>query len=127
MELDNRDIIAQSLHGSMRVLDKYNSQPHITVHPSHVDLATQASYQTMDINFVGLIFSVFNYDPNTGIDSKEVAAFQSVKGEGGMNIYRNIPLSVRSDGGRMARTVLGALASGQCAGHTQGGGNGRVQ
>ena len=68
----------------MRVLDKYNSQPHITVHPSHVDLATQASYQTMDINFVGLIFSVFKYDPNrnTGIvDSNEMAAFQAVKGE----------------------------------------------
>ena len=79
----------------MNVLGWYHSHPHITVHPSHVDLATQSSYQTMEQNFVGLIFSVFNYDPNTGIDSKEVAAFQSVKGEGGNNICRNIALSVR--------------------------------
>jgi BRCA1/BRCA2-containing complex subunit 3 len=94
VEFDNRDLIAgsefaQSLPGSMRVLGKYHSQPHITVHPSHVDLTTQASYQTMDINFVGLIFSVFKYDPNcnTCIDSKELAAFQSVKGEEHLQEY----------------------------------------
>ena len=58
VEFDNRDLIAgsefaESLPGSLRVLGWYHSHPHITVHPSHVDLATQASYQTMDINFVG--------------------------------------------------------------------------
>ena len=91
VEFDNRDLIAgsefaESLPGSLRVLGWYHSHPHITVHSSHVDLATQASYQTMDINFVGLIFSFFNYDPNTSINSKEVAAFQSVKGEGGEHL-----------------------------------------
>ena len=73
---------AESLPGSLSVFGWNHSHPHNTVHPSHVDLATQASYQTMNKNFVGLIFSVFNYDPKTGIDTREVAAFQSGKGGG---------------------------------------------
>jgi len=104
VEFDDRDLIAGgeyagSLPGSVSVSGWYHSHPHITVHPSHVDLATQASYQTMDTNFIGLIFSVFNHDPNTGIDTKEVAAFQSVKGEHGGNKCRNIPLRVEAAGG----------------------------
>jgi len=121
VEIDNRDLIAgtefaESLPGNLSVCGWYHSHPHITVHPSHVDLATQAGYQTMDSNFVGLIFSVFNYDPNTGIDTKEVAAFQSVKGEGGMNICRNIPLSVKAhvEGHDLGKTVLDATASIPC-------------
>lgn len=39
---------------------RYHSHPHITVMPSHVDVRTQAMYQTMDEGFIGLIFSVFN-------------------------------------------------------------------
>ena len=34
-----------------------------------------------------------------------------MKGEGGNNICRNIPLSVRGGGGEMGRTVLDAMAS----------------
>jgi len=117
VEFDNTDLIAgtefaESLPGSVSVSGWYHSHPHITVHPSHVDLATQASYQTMDPNFIGLIFSVFNYDPNTGIDTKEVAAFQSVKGEHGDNKCRNIPLRVEAaGGGPMGKIVLDAMAS----------------
>jgi len=118
VEFDNRDLIsgaefAESLPGTVSVSGWYHSHPHITVHPSHVDLATQASYQTMDNNFIGLIFSVFNYDPHTGIDTKEVAAFQSVKGEHGGNKCRNIPLRVEAiaGGGPMGMIVLNAMAS----------------
>ncbi len=39
---------------------RYHSHPHITVLPSHVDVRTQASYQLLDRNFVGLIISAFN-------------------------------------------------------------------
>ena len=39
---------------------RYHSHPHITVLPSHVDVRTQAMYQSMDEGFIGLIFSVFN-------------------------------------------------------------------
>ena len=68
---------AESLGGERRVLGWYHSHPNITVPPSHVDLNTQATYQTMDRNFVGLIFSVFNYDEKTGTDIKEAIAFQT--------------------------------------------------
>lgn len=44
----------------LRVCGWYHSHPHITVHPSHVDVNTQANYQAMDPHFVGLIFSVFS-------------------------------------------------------------------
>ena len=43
-----------------RVLGWYHSHPHITVSPSHVDVGTQKMWQSMDEDFVGLIFSVFN-------------------------------------------------------------------
>ena len=38
----------------------------------------------MEENLVGQILSVFNYNAYTGIDSKKVAALQSVKGGEGM-------------------------------------------
>ncbi|XP_066601551.1 lys-63-specific deubiquitinase BRCC36-like [Prorops nasuta] len=61
----------------MRVLGWYHSHPHITVCPSHVDVRTQGTYQTMDHGFVGLIFSVFS----EGKESKEqeilLTCFQS--------------------------------------------------
>eukprot|EP00092_Neocalanus_flemingeri_P025655 GFUD01027816.1.p1 GENE.GFUD01027816.1~~GFUD01027816.1.p1 ORF type:complete len:272 (+),score=74.67 GFUD01027816.1:48-863(+) len=121
VEFDNKDLIegsefAESLPSSVRVLGWYHSHPHITVHPSHVDLATQAGYQLMDENFVGLIFSVFNYDPNTGIDSKEVAAFQSVVGEEHLQEYSP------QCGGRVGQDCVGG--HGQHPGHTEGGGGG---
>ena len=44
----------------VRVIGWYHSHPHITVLPSHVDVATQASYQQLDAGFIGVIFSTFN-------------------------------------------------------------------
>ena len=43
-----------------RVVGWVHSHPHITVLPSHVDVATQAAYQQLDACFVGLIVSVFD-------------------------------------------------------------------
>jgi len=64
-----------------RVIGWYHSHPHITVHPSHVDVKTQGQYQAMDSAFLGLIFSVFSEDP-TNLDSTvEVTAFQATMGE----------------------------------------------
>jgi len=90
---------AESLGGGERVLGWYHSHPHITVWPSHVDLRTQASYQNMDQHFVGLIFSVFNHDPNTGVDTREVTAFQSEVGEDGSCSRREVALHI--DNSRM--------------------------
>jgi len=88
---------AETLKGEdgekLRVLGWYHSHPHITVWPSHVDLRTQANYQGMDGNFVGLIFSVFNYDPNTGVDTREVTAFQTEIDDGNYE-RREIPMYI---------------------------------
>lgn len=69
------------LQRPMRVLGWYHSHPHITVCPSHVDVRTQSTYQTMECSFVGLIFSVFS----EGKESKEqeifLTCFQSHHGE----------------------------------------------
>ncbi|CAM9838809.1 unnamed protein product [Phaeothamnion confervicola] len=61
-----------------RVVGWYHSHPHITVVPSQVDVATQASYQQMDAGFVGLIFSIFVEDSGR-VGKMEVTCFQSVK------------------------------------------------
>lgn len=113
VEIDHQDMIAASefaegLPGTRRVLGWYHSHPRITVHPSHVDLATQANYQLMDSDFVGLIFSVFNYDSSNNVDSKEAIAFQTDK-EGKC---RNIKLELVTEGwtGVRERTVLEAVA-----------------
>jgi BRCA1/BRCA2-containing complex subunit 3 len=42
------------------VVGWYHSHPHITIHPSHVDLSTQQLYQHLDSRFVGLIVSAFD-------------------------------------------------------------------
>ena len=44
----------------VRVIGWYHSHPHITVLPSHVDVATQALYQQLDAGFIGIILSTFN-------------------------------------------------------------------
>jgi hypothetical protein len=43
-----------------------------------VDLRTQYSYQMMDPYFVGLIFSVYNSDPLTMVETRDIIAFQAV-------------------------------------------------
>jgi hypothetical protein len=43
-----------------------------------VDLRTQYSYQMMDPYFVGLIFSVYNSDPVTMVETRDIIAFQAV-------------------------------------------------
>lgn len=74
--------LARKLKRPMRVIGWYHSHPHITVWPSHVDVRTQAMYQMMDDNFVGLIFSVFNEDKNTKQNKIQVTCFQAAKSTG---------------------------------------------
>ena len=73
--------LAESLSHSTgiptRVIGWYHSHPHITVQPSHVDVRTQASYQMLDVDFVGLIFSVFNQDAAAKASKIQMTAFQS--------------------------------------------------
>ncbi|KAF9414360.1 BRCA1 BRCA2-containing complex, subunit 3 [Podila epigama] len=61
-----------------RVIGWYHSHPHITVFPSHVDLRTQVSQQTMDSRFIGMIVSCFNTDSERA-NKIQITCFQSSK------------------------------------------------
>ena len=60
----------------LQVLGWYHSHPHITVWPSHVDVGTQADYQLMDSNFIGLIFSCFNDNDKVCAYTYEISQVQ---------------------------------------------------
>lgn len=66
-----------------RAIGWFHSHPHITVLPSHVDVATQALYQQLEPGFVGLIFSAFNRDGATKGDCLLATAFQAAPAGGG--------------------------------------------
>ncbi|KAH3762640.1 lys-63-specific deubiquitinase BRCC36 [Pelomyxa schiedti] len=85
--------LSERIHRRTRIVGWYHSHPHITVHPSHVDLRTQAIWQTMDPTFVGLIFSCFNHDAAKKIGHVQYIAFQSFQTlEGPQEI--NIPINI---------------------------------
>jgi len=63
-----------------RVVGWYHSHPHITVHPSHVDLRTQKMYQGMDEGFLGLILSVFQEEVASRLGKVQMTAFQTAPG-----------------------------------------------
>ncbi|XP_076674126.1 lys-63-specific deubiquitinase BRCC36 [Andrena cerasifolii] len=75
------DRLTAELKHPVRVLGWYHSHPHITVCPSHIDVRTQATYQTMDSGFVGLIFSVFSESKESKEQEISLTCFQSHKGE----------------------------------------------
>lgn len=54
--------LGKRLNRPTRVLGWYHSHPKITVEPSHVDVGTQGDYQSMDAQFIGLIFAAFYQD-----------------------------------------------------------------
>ncbi|KAL2749736.1 lys-63-specific deubiquitinase BRCC36-like [Vespula maculifrons] len=83
------DRLTIELKHPMRVLGWYHSHPHITVFPSHVDIGTQATYQTMDSGFVGLIFSVFSEAKDSKEQEISLICFQSHDG-----ISVEVPLEI---------------------------------
>jgi len=78
--------MSRNMGREMRVMGWYHSHPHITIHPSHVDIATQASYQQLELGFVGLIVSVFDQDSTTKQGSLKLIAFQSRPGKAPVRI-----------------------------------------
>lgn len=86
----------------LRVLGWYHSHPHITVWPSHVDLATQFNHQAMDENFVGLIFSVFNDDNASKTSCFEITCFQTHKGKDGDMRKISIPIEIEQESSLIA-------------------------
>ncbi|CAH1646092.1 unnamed protein product [Spodoptera littoralis] len=85
--------LAAEVNRPLRVVGWYHSHPHITVWPSHVDLATQSMYQRMDSSFVGLIFAVFLSDQTTKAPSIQITCFQSVN-DGSNQSRKEIKLEV---------------------------------
>ncbi|XP_054008603.1 lys-63-specific deubiquitinase BRCC36-like [Hylaeus anthracinus] len=83
------DKLTAQLNRPVHVLGWYHSHPHITVCPSHLDIGTQATYQTMDCNFVGLIFSVFSESKESKEQEIFLTCFQSHNGES-----KEIPLEI---------------------------------
>eukprot|EP01091_Cochliopodium_minus_P018509 TRINITY_DN7530_c0_g1_i1.p1 TRINITY_DN7530_c0_g1~~TRINITY_DN7530_c0_g1_i1.p1 ORF type:complete len:613 (+),score=131.94 TRINITY_DN7530_c0_g1_i1:31-1869(+) len=77
-----------------RVIGWYHSHPHITIHPSHIDLGTQKNYQQLHEGFVGLIFSCFDESNQTKKGSIQVIAFQTVNSR---NEITNIKPTIREN------------------------------
>jgi len=116
VEVDSNELIeamevASALKNSdgneLRVIGWYHSHPHVTVLPSHVDIRTQAGYQTMDNQFVGLIFSVFWSDKANKTDQREVVAFQSgdLKDDGSRPMIQ-LPIVIDSTLSRINKPVF---------------------
>ncbi|XP_046681045.1 lys-63-specific deubiquitinase BRCC36-like isoform X1 [Homalodisca vitripennis] len=74
---DYAEKLSQQLKKEVTVIGWFHSHPHITVWPSHVDVNTQANYQTMSGSFVGIISSVFSEDKTTKECEVNLTCFQS--------------------------------------------------
>ncbi|KAJ0180509.1 hypothetical protein K1T71_003913 [Dendrolimus kikuchii] len=88
--------LAAEVGRPLRVVGWYHSHPHITVWPSHVDLATQSMYQRMEPTFVGIIFAVFLTDQATKAPSVQITCFQSVN-EGSSQSRREIQMEITNN------------------------------
>ncbi|CAG4981126.1 unnamed protein product [Parnassius mnemosyne] len=88
--------LAAEVGRPLRVVGWYHSHPHITVWPSHVDLATQSMYQRMDSSFVGIIFAVFLTDQSSKAPSVQITCFQSIN-EGSSQSRREIELEITNN------------------------------
>jgi len=79
----------------VRAIGWYHSHPHITPYPSHVDLGSQAVYQSMEPRWVGLIFSCFNVHKATQRGNLTLHCFQTlVDPSTGSHLHSKIPVSV---------------------------------
>ncbi|XP_075969566.1 lys-63-specific deubiquitinase BRCC36-like [Anticarsia gemmatalis] len=87
------EVLAAEVNRPLRVVGWYHSHPHITVWPSHVDLATQSMYQRMDSSFVGIIFAVFLTDQSTKAPSIQITCFQSIN-DGSSQSRREIEMEI---------------------------------
>lgn len=95
---DYAEKLSQKTNKEVRVIGWFHSHPHITVWPSHVDLNTQANYQTLSSSFVGIIGSVFSEDKTSKECEVNLTCFQSecISEDGGImrNLRRPIPFFV---------------------------------
>lgn len=78
----------------LKVVGWYHSHPKITVPPSHVDLNTQLTQQSLG-SFVGLIFSVFTKEQNS--QKFESIAFQTKVTNEGQNVPYYLTINIIED------------------------------
>ncbi|XP_053260936.1 lys-63-specific deubiquitinase BRCC36-like [Podarcis raffonei] len=76
-----------------RVVGWYHSHPHITVWPSHIDLCTQAMYQMLYRDFVGLI-SCFGEVKSTKTGRIVFTCFQSLQATKSSCKYERVEIPV---------------------------------
>ncbi|KAI8469820.1 MAG: BRCA1/BRCA2-containing complex subunit 3 [Monoraphidium minutum] len=98
-----------------RTIGWFHSHPHITVLPSHVDVATQALYQMLEPGFAGLIFSVYNRNAATKGHSVAATAFQSLRA-GSPEAAAAAAAAARGGGGGGGGALAG-MGSGELAGY----------
>jgi BRCA1/BRCA2-containing complex subunit 3 len=60
--MDKAEHLSQEISQTSNLIGWFHSHPNITVFPSHVDLRTQLSLQTLGENFIGIIISCFSRD-----------------------------------------------------------------
>nr|CDS32358.1 lys 63 specific deubiquitinase BRCC36 [Hymenolepis microstoma] len=69
--IEEADKLKAILGKNITVLGWYHSHPHITVHPSAVDIGTQARYESFNRKFFGIIVSVFDKENGGGESEKQ--------------------------------------------------------
>ncbi|CAG9096567.1 hypothetical protein JYU34_007356 [Plutella xylostella] len=100
--------LATEFRRPLRVVGWYHSHPHITVWPSHVDLATQSMYQRMDASFVGVIFAVYLTEQTTKAPSAQITCFQSIN-EGSSQSRREIEMEIVNQNDSLSATNFSML------------------
>ena len=85
---EEAEALSASIQRQTRVIGWYHSHPRITPYPSHIDLASQLTYQSMETAWVGLIFSVF-YSDAARAGSMTMHCFRTGPG----NSHEKIPVT----------------------------------
>lgn len=108
VEISPNDLVAATLRAEQlttltgkptRTIGWYHSHPHITPYPSHVDLASQMSYQSMETGWVGLIFAVFSAHGTTHAHTATIHSFRA--GDGAT--HQKVPVVVVPPGALLLR------------------------
>lgn len=60
--MDHAEMLSKEINQTSTVKGWFHSHPNITVFPSHVDIRTQNSLQSLGQEFIGIIISCFSRD-----------------------------------------------------------------
>ena len=60
--MDKAESLSQQIGQTSNLIGWFHSHPNITIFPSHVDIKTQLSLQSLGSSFIGIIISCFSRD-----------------------------------------------------------------